>query len=79
LSSSSVGVECGIYRAKGSGGVPIAVRGERRQPVLPRRRARQPTGVGLQGTSSLIFHHEGACVGLWVLGKSMQRERGRKN
>jgi hypothetical protein len=31
----SVGIECGIYRAKGSGGRPycrpIAVRGERRQ------------------------------------------------
>jgi len=37
----SVGIECGIYRAKGSGGRPycrpIAVRGERRQPALPRR------------------------------------------
>jgi hypothetical protein len=55
------------------------VRGERRQPTLPRRRARQPTGVGLQSTSLLIFHHEGACVGLWVLGRSMRGERGRKN
>jgi len=79
----SVGIECSIYRAKGSGGRPycrpIAVREERRQPALPRRQARQPMGVGLQSMYLLIFHHEGACVGLWVLGRSMRGERGRKN
>jgi len=75
----SVGNECGIYKAKGSGGRPychpIAVRGERRQPALPRRRARQPTGVGLQSTSLLIFHHEGMRGALGFRQKHAGKER----
>jgi len=69
------GVESHIYKAKGSGGVLIAMRGERHQLALPRRRARQPMGVGLQGTSLLVSHHKGACVGLWFWQKHAGRER----
>jgi hypothetical protein len=32
-------------------------------------------GVGLQGTSLLVSHHKGACVGLWFWQKHAGRER----
>jgi len=78
LSSSFVGVECGIYWAKERGGVPIATLccawgvGPSYPTTTPDEVA---NWCGSHGATSLVSHYEGACV----LTEHAGRERGRQN